>query len=250
MKLWRADAKEPNYPGPAAALVLGSPPYPGKFSRYGLPERSNWAAWMLDITKVMLDIAPTVIWVADNRVKDGRYHPDCERLLVGADNLGIPLLRPAIWYKNAAPSGGWLSHTYEHILGFGTTPTLNTSDVSELAKYNSGGRFRQRKWDGERPDVTGTDYSRSPFRRPRDVLEINVQGTVAGTEPGSSIPTATGHEAPYNPELPAFFIKLLTNPGDIIYDPFAGSGTTCRVAEALGRIGYGSDIRYSAPGTP
>ena len=34
-----------------------------------------------------------------------------------------------------------------------------------------------------------------------------------------------------------------SNPKDIIYDPFVGSGTTVRVANSLGRIGIGSDLQ-------
>jgi hypothetical protein len=36
--------------------------------------------------------------------------------------------------------------------------------------------------------------------------------------------------------LPEFFIKLLTEPGDHVLDPFAGSNTTGEAAESLGRL--------------
>lgn len=37
-------------------------------------------------------------------------------------------------------------------------------------------------------------------------------------------------------------IKASSNPGDLVLDPFVGSGTTCRVAQALGRRWIGIDI--------
>jgi site-specific DNA-methyltransferase (cytosine-N4-specific) len=43
------------------------------------------------------------------------------------------------------------------------------------------------------------------------------------------------HPARFPQALPEFFIKLLTNPGDIVLDPFAGSNVTGAAAEALGR---------------
>jgi site-specific DNA-methyltransferase (cytosine-N4-specific) len=43
------------------------------------------------------------------------------------------------------------------------------------------------------------------------------------------------HPARFPSQLPEFFIKLLTDPGDLIVDPFAGSNTTGAVAESLGR---------------
>lgn len=43
------------------------------------------------------------------------------------------------------------------------------------------------------------------------------------------------HPARFPQALPEFFIKLLTNPGDLVIDPFAGSNVTGAAAEALGR---------------
>ncbi len=43
------------------------------------------------------------------------------------------------------------------------------------------------------------------------------------------------HPARFPSALPAFFIKLLTNEGDTVIDPFAGSNTTGVVAEGLRR---------------
>ena len=43
------------------------------------------------------------------------------------------------------------------------------------------------------------------------------------------------HPARFPPELPDFFIRFLTKPGQTVLDPFAGSNTTGQVAEGLGR---------------
>jgi DNA modification methylase len=43
------------------------------------------------------------------------------------------------------------------------------------------------------------------------------------------------HPARYPSELPAFFVKFLTDPGDLVVDIFSGSNTTGRVAADLGR---------------
>lgn len=44
-----------------------------------------------------------------------------------------------------------------------------------------------------------------------------------------------GHPARFPAQLPEFFIKFLTDPGDLVVDIFAGSNTTGQVAEQLGR---------------
>lgn len=44
------------------------------------------------------------------------------------------------------------------------------------------------------------------------------------------------------PLVPEFFIKFLTRPGDIVLDPFSGSGVVAHVAENLGRKWISSEI--------
>lgn len=50
------------------------------------------------------------------------------------------------------------------------------------------------------------------------------------------------YRACFKPQLPRFFIERLTRPGDIVYDPFMGRGTTPVEAALLGRIPWGNDI--------
>jgi len=51
-----------------------------------------------------------------------------------------------------------------------------------------------------------------------------------------------GHPAPFPEQLVESCLLLTTQPGDIVYDPFAGSGTTLAVAERLGRNSVGTEI--------
>jgi DNA methylase len=50
------------------------------------------------------------------------------------------------------------------------------------------------------------------------------------------------YRACFKPQLPRFFIERLTLPGEIVYDPFMGRGTTPLEAGLLGRVSYGCDI--------
>jgi len=51
-----------------------------------------------------------------------------------------------------------------------------------------------------------------------------------------------GHPAPFPEQLAENCILLTTQPDDIVYDPFAGSGTTLAVAERLRRTSVGTEI--------
>ena len=50
------------------------------------------------------------------------------------------------------------------------------------------------------------------------------------------------YRACFKPQLPAFFIDRLTRPGDVVYDPFMGRGTTPLEAALRGRVPIGNDI--------
>jgi hypothetical protein len=50
------------------------------------------------------------------------------------------------------------------------------------------------------------------------------------------------YRACFKPQLPRFFIERLTEPGDVVYDPFMGRGTTPVEAALLGRVPWGNDV--------
>ena len=50
------------------------------------------------------------------------------------------------------------------------------------------------------------------------------------------------YRACFKPQLPRFFIERLTAPGDAVYDPFMGRGTTLLESALLGRAPFGNDV--------
>jgi DNA modification methylase len=67
---------------------------------------------------------------------------------------------------------------------------------------------------------------------PRNVLDVSN---------GASTSIA-GHAATFPVGLPTFFVKAYSDPGDVILDPFMGSGTTLIAAQNEGRKGYGLEL--------
>lgn len=63
----------------------------------------------------------------------------------------------------------------------------------------------------------------------------------AGQRRGHSLHEVS-YRACFKPQLPAFFIARLTAPGDTVYDPFAGRGTTPVQAALMGRRPAGNDV--------
>jgi hypothetical protein len=50
------------------------------------------------------------------------------------------------------------------------------------------------------------------------------------------------YRACFKPQLPRFFVERLTRPGDVVYDPFMGRGTTLLESALLARVPVGCDI--------
>lgn len=77
---------------------------------------------------------------------------------------------------------------------------------------------------------------------PPNLLQIPNTDSNGGYLRGCKTIGVKGHPARFPAKLPEFFIKFLTEPGDLVVDIFAGSNTTGRVAEDLGRRWFAYDL--------
>jgi site-specific DNA-methyltransferase (adenine-specific) len=91
-------------------------------------------------------------------------------------------------------------------------------------------------------------FSKDNFKRSRRGKEstITKEQFLNWTKSVWSFPAVSarkiGHPAPFPEELPHRLIQLYTFKGDVVLDPFAGSGTTCVVAASTGRAFVGYEI--------
>lgn len=95
-------------------------------------------------------------------------------------------------------------------------------------------------------------FSKGSFKRPQGGKENTIERDqfLEWTKSIWTFPAVSarkiGHPAPFPEELPHRLIQLYSYKGDVVLDPFAGSGTTCLVAAADGRhyVGYEIDEMY------
>ena len=141
--------------------------------------------------------------------------------------LGFLMRGEIIWDKAASASnstawGSWQS---------ASNPTLR--DVHEYILVFSKGDFRRDRLNGREDTITREQF-----------LEYTKSVWQFGTESARKI----GHPAPFPVELPYRLIQLYTFSGEVVLDPFMGSGQTALAALKSGRhfVGYESNAEYVA----
>ncbi len=92
-----------------------------------------------------------------------------------------------------------------------------------------GGK-NQNAWQRSRNSLSDSDGRFAGVARPSNVIEVKSESS-QGT-----------HSAPFPRALVEFFVLAFSDEGDVVYDPFMGSGTTMAAADVLGRAGYGCEI--------
>jgi modification methylase len=141
-------------------------------------------------------------------------------------SLGYLMRGEIIWNKAAGGSpstawGSWMS---------ASNPTLR--DAHEYICVFSKGTF------GRSAKGRASTLGRDEF------LELTKSVWTFAAEPARKV----GHPAPFPVELPRRLIQLYTFAGDVVLDPFMGSGQTAIAAQALGRsyVGYDTQPEYVA----
>ena len=132
-----------------------------------------------------------------------------------------------VWQKAEGASGScawgsWCSPT---------NPTLR--DVHEKILVYSKGRFSTHPSKGKGKTMDGPEFMEATL-------------SVWKIPPASA--KRVGHPAPFPVELPKRLIELYTFPGDLVLDPFIGSGATAVAAKQAGRhfVGYDNVKEYVA----
>lgn len=85
-------------------------------------------------------------------------------------------------------------------------------------------------WQTTRRNANNLEGRHGGIARPSNVIEVKTESSQGS------------HSAPFPRALVEFFVKAFSDAGDLIFDPFLGSGTTIAGAHVLGRKGYGCEI--------
>ena len=235
-------------------MIITSPPYADQIKDYGAKAKKippeQYVSWFLprakEMYRILKETGSFVLNISDKL--DGKFQSlYVFKLIISlCEDVGFHLVRDYIWYNPATPpnvfSRGKMGRTkksHEYCFWFSKSDTW-TFNMDPIRKPYSKDmeRFLAGKGKGDRAE--NTRPSRHNFKL--DTQWVNH----GGADPGSVITLGNtssndrfhklckeagiSHPARFPQKLVEFFVLSGTNEGDIILDPFAGSGTTAVVA--------------------
>ncbi|HMG40455.1 MAG TPA: site-specific DNA-methyltransferase [Acidimicrobiales bacterium] len=247
-EIWVGDAREMDRYGDVAdasvALVVTSPPYfAGKEYETAIGEGhvpGSYVAYLEMLHGVFAECVRKLEpggRIAVNVANLGRkpYRSLSADVIEILQRLGLLLRGEIVWVKAKAAGGSCAWGTFQRP----GNPVLR--DLTERVVVASKGRF---------------DRARSA--RDRAAAEEPSVATISADEfmdlvndvwemPAESA-TRVGHPAPFPVELPRRLVDLYTYEGDLVLDPFMGSGSTAVAAVRSGRhfVGFDTDADYVA----
>lgn len=244
-------------------LVVTSPPYPLASARkYGNPPEHEYVDWICrTLEPVVKNLVPggsICLNVSNDVFQKGSPARSmyCERMLIALhDRLGLQLMDRLIWENPQKPPGPFqyaskartqLNVAWEPIYWLTNDPSrvksnnrrvLQAHTEQHLALIQRGGEQRQAVYSDGAYRVREGSFGRpTEGRIPKNLLRYGHRCASQSAYKKAAIAAGLpAHGAPMPLSLARFLVEFLSEPGDIVAEPFAGSFTTPLAAELLGR---------------
>jgi site-specific DNA-methyltransferase (adenine-specific) len=210
-------------------LVVTSPPYDNLRTYNGYSfDFESIAAELFRVVKP----GGVVVWVVGDATLNGSESGTSFRQALHFMSLGFNLHDTMIWEKTGRlPTQDRYYAIFEYMFVFSKGKPKSMNFICDHVNKNSGQiRAKDNTINrGKRLAGTGTFVTKSVSRRP-NIWKIHNSGN------------KSGHPAVFPESLASDHIVSWSNEGDVVYDPFMGSGTTALAAVKLGRRWVGSEI--------
>ena len=236
------------FPDDSVDLIFTSPPYADQRKRtYGGVKPSEYVDWFLPKTEQFLRVLkPTGTFILNikERAVNGERHTYVIELILKMREQGWLWTEEFMWHKKNSYPGKWPNRfrdSWERLLQFNKQRKFNMYQeavmvpVGDWAKDRLGNLSKTDKTRDESKVKSGFGKNVSNWVGRDKVYPTNV--IHMATECSNK-----NHSAAFPVPLPTWFVKLFTQPGDTVLDPFIGSGTTAIAAKQLGCHYVGIDI--------
>jgi len=248
LKLGDCEKELKNIPNNSVDLIFTSPPYADqRKNTYGGIHPDKYVEWFLPISKQLLRVLkPTGTFILNikEKVVNGERSTYIIELILEMRKQGWLWTEEFIWHKKNCYPGKW--------------PNRFRDAWERLLQFNKNKKFHMYQ---EEVMVPIGDWAKTRLKNLSETDKIRDESKVGSgfgknisnwldrnkAYPTNVLHLATecnnkNHSAAFPEDLPEWFIKLFTKEGDIVLDPFMGSGTTNLVAKRMKRNSIGIEI--------
>jgi len=237
-----------NIPDNSVDLIFTSPPYADQRTKtYGGISPNKYVNWFLPKAEQFFRILKpegTFILNIKERVVNGERHTYVLELILEMRRQGWLWTEEYMWHKKNSYPGKWPNRfrdSWERLIQFNKQKKFKMYQDAVMVPVGDWAKDRLSK-------LSDTDMKRDESKVGSGFGK-NISNWVGRdmVYPTNVLHMATecfnrSHSATFPVSLPAWFIKLFTEEGDLVYDPFMGSGTTAVAALELKRDYLGTEI--------
>ena len=231
-------------PDGSVDLTVTSPPYDNLRTYNGTlndwtPEK--WQAIIRELFRVTKQ-GGVVVWIVGDATINGSETGTSLRQALYAMDCGFRLHDTMIWNKRNCSSVGSLNR-YENVFEYMFVFSKGAPDCAHVIKDRENKRAGEIQ-NGSIRQKDGSVRKTSGYGK-RTIAQFGRRHNVWEIFPAKSKRERL-HPAPFPEALARDHIITWSNPGDVVFDPFIGSGTTGKMALIEGRrfIGIERDRKY------
>ncbi len=224
-------------------LVVTSPPYDNLRS-YGNNVDQTWgeSIWKPIISELcrVIKEGGVIVWVVGDATIDGSETGSSFKQALYFKECGLNLTDTMIYQKGSNGAVGnnkiyWQSFEYMFVFSKGFPTTINLIKDRKNKGKREMDKGTKRLKDGELASIKKGSYGEFGRR-------TNIWSYLTGRGHSTLDVYAFEHPATFPENLAHDHIVSWSNEGDLIYDPFLGSGTTAKMAKTNHRKYIGSEI--------
>lgn len=214
-------------------MVLTSPPY---------DELRDYKGYFFQFKEIASELfrvikpGGVVIWVVGDQTKNGSESGTSFRQALYFMEIGFNLNDTMIYYKNnPMPTTGNRYHQhFEYMFCFSKGVPKTFNPIMEETIYKGLANMKNRGKEGA---LNYKKVPRTSEKKVGNVFKYSIGGGISTKDK-----VAYDHPAIFPEQLAVDQIRTWSNEGELVYDPFMGSGTTAKIALLLRRDFIGSEI--------